>query len=89
MDHVLDQPRVLLGRGPGVDLAVEEPSLERVHAALEFHGIGFGVRRLAEEGDLVVDGTPMAWCELKDEDRFQLGKVVFVYLLEPRKSPTL
>ena len=89
MEHVLDQPRVLLGRGPGVDLALEDPSLERVHAALEFHGSGYGVRHLAEEGDLVVNGASVAWCELKDEDRFQLGTVVFAYLLEARRPLTL
>jgi hypothetical protein len=89
VEHVLDQPRVLVGRGPGVDFALNEPSLERVHAALEFQGSGYGVRCIAEEGEVVVNGAAVAWCELKNEDRFQLGTALFAYLLERRRPSTL
>jgi pSer/pThr/pTyr-binding forkhead associated (FHA) protein len=82
MEHTLDQPRVLIGRGPGVDLALDEPSLARVHAALEFHGGGYGLR-LARSGVELWDTAT----ELEDGDRFQLGGVTFGYVCDPRKPP--
>ena len=51
MEYVLDQPRVLIGRGPGVDLVLDE-SLERVHAALDYDG-SIDVASYYEHGKLV------------------------------------
>lgn len=89
MEHTLDQPRVLIGRGPGVDLAVDEPSLERVHAVLEFDGGGYRLREPAVDGsvDAHDDESRALECELKDGDRFRLGLVTFAYVCDPRKGP--
>ena len=39
MEHVLDQRRVSLGRGPGVDLALDDESLVCEHAELEVRSL--------------------------------------------------
>ena len=80
MEHVLDQPRVRIGRGPGVDLALDHPSLEREHALLEFDGSGYRLRLLREPDD------PGA--ALKSEEQFHLGEIRFAYVLDPRSFPT-
>ena len=79
MEHVLDQPRVLIGRGPGVDLSLEDSTLERVHASLWFDGTGYRLENLAQAGS----------SELKEGSRFCLGQVAFEYVLEPRVFPIL
>jgi pSer/pThr/pTyr-binding forkhead associated (FHA) protein len=80
VEYVLDQARVLVGRGPGVDLALDDPTLERVHAAIEFDGEGYHLRERTGETEFGA-GT-----ELKDEARFVLGEVTFGYVLETRRG---
>ena len=70
MEHVLDQPRVRIGRGPGVDLALDHPSLDREHAVLEFDGTGYRLR-------LLRDPTERAGSALKSEEHFDLGEIRF------------
>lgn len=88
MEHVLDQKRVLIGRGPGVDLALREHSLKRVHACIEFQGDGYRLRHLSDQelhGSAPAEGDPGQ--ELKHEDRFTLGQVTFEYLIDDRSVP--
>jgi predicted component of type VI protein secretion system len=89
MEHVVDQPRVLLGRGPGVDLVVDDPSMERIHVALEFDGTGYRIGPVSPDGDLVLNGSSAGSERLKNEDRFCAGKVLFSYVVEPRRGRTL
>lgn len=84
MEHVLDQRRVSLGRGPGVDLALDDESLACVHAQLEFCKGGFRLRRLSEEAATRLNGAPVESAELKPNDRFQLGRLSFSYVVERR-----
>ena len=82
MEYVLDQARVLVGRGPGVDLALDDSTLERVHAALEFDGSGYSLRTLENEGTL--EAAFGVGSELKSQERFTLGRLEFEYVLETR-----
>lgn len=84
MEHVLDQRRVSLGRGPGVDLALDDESLACAHAQLEFCKGGFRLRRLSEEAATRLNGAPVESAELKPNDRFQLGRLSFSYVVERR-----
>ncbi len=88
MEYGLDQRRVSIGRGPGVDLALEDSSLIAKHAVIEFQDGGFSLRRVAERAALLVNGHPTASAALKPEDQFRLGEVAFSYVLEPRSSAT-
>ena len=87
MEFVVDQSRASVGRGPGVDLALDEPSLAMAHAALEFVEGGFRLRCLAEESTVLVNGQPGHTGILKGGDRFQLGEVSFGFSVEPRFRP--
>ena len=84
MEYVLDQRRVLIGRGPGVDLVLDE-SLERVHVALDYDRSVFRVVSLSA-GILEVNGAAVVQCDLKDGDRLSLGGVRLVYSLESGPS---
>jgi pSer/pThr/pTyr-binding forkhead associated (FHA) protein len=75
LEYRLDQPRTALGRGPGVDLALDDASLRRRHAVVEFSGGVFVLRDFDAESGL----------ELKDGDRFRLGTQEFAFVVEKRR----
>jgi predicted component of type VI protein secretion system len=66
LEYRLDQPRTALGRGPGVDLALDDASLRRKHAIVEFRS---GAFVLCDSED----GASTRGLELKDGDRFRIG----------------
>jgi len=78
LEYRLDQPRIAVGRGPGVDLALDDASLRRRHAFVEFRGAGF-VLRVAD-----ADAESAPSLELKDGDRFHLGALELQFTLEAR-----
>lgn len=76
MEYGLDQRRVALGRGPGVDLALDDESLRCQHALVEFRGGHFVLRDFNSE--------ELPALELKDGDRFRLGKLELQFTLAAR-----
>src|SRR5262245_2973449 len=54
----IDRDRVIVGRGPGVDRAFDDPLMSRQHAAIEFTGTGFRIRDLGSTNGVLVNGTP-------------------------------
>jgi len=76
LEYRLDQPRTAVGRGPGVDLALDDESLRTRHALVEFKSGGFVLRH--------VDGELANALELKDGDRFHLGSLELQFTLEAR-----
>jgi predicted component of type VI protein secretion system len=86
MEYVLDQRRVSLGRGPGVDLACDDESLACEHAVLEFSDGGFRLRSLTDAAGICLNGGPVQTASLKPGDRFQLGELLFSYVVEPRSG---
>jgi pSer/pThr/pTyr-binding forkhead associated (FHA) protein len=87
---VLDQRRIALGRGPGVDAAFENRSMSKTHALIEFVGDGFQIRDLDSTNGVVVNGERVQSAELRHGDRFALGDQCFQLLIEEReaRSPT-
>ena len=86
MEHVLDQRRVTLGRGPGVDLALDDDSLSCEHAVLEFADGGFHLRSLTDSGKTCLNGGQVDASPLKPNDRFELGALSFSYCVMPRSG---
>ncbi len=90
MEQVLDQRRLSLGRGPGVDLAFDDSSLAREHALLEFRDGSFHLEPLSASAETRVQGgsgSSACATALKSRDRFVLGAIQFSYIVEPRRSP--
>jgi predicted component of type VI protein secretion system len=78
MEYRLDQPRTAVGRGPGVDLALDDASLRTRHALVEFRETGFVLRAAG------LDSEAPGSLELKDGDRFHLGALELQFTLEAR-----
>ena len=76
MEYGLDQRRTAVGRGPGVDLALDDDSLRCQHALVEFRAGHFVLRDFASED--------VPALELKDGDRFRLGRLELQFTIAAR-----
>ncbi len=81
----LDQHRLTLGRGPGVDLALEDDGMAREHAAIEFADEGFSISSLNGH-PVLLNGGEVATAVLKSGDRFCLGGHAFQFVCAERSK---
>ena len=86
-EFALDQPRTSLGRGPGVDLAFDDDSMSREHAAIEFGSHGFRLRDLDSTNGTLLNGGACKLGELKHGDKFQVGDHLFQVIFQERERP--
>lgn len=85
-EHELERERTALGRGPGVEIALEDDALSKEHAVLEFDGGGFRVRDLGSTNGLYVNGERTEGCPLAHGDRIEVGEHCLQLLLEKREA---
>lgn len=85
MEFPLERERVVLGRGPGVDLAFEDAALSRLHVAFEFRKDAFELLDLGSTNGTRVNGAPFQRGELKHGDRIEVGEHQLQYVLEARE----
>lgn len=82
----IESSSITLGRGPGVDLTIDDSSVSRQHAALEYQKDGFRVRDLGSTNGILVNGSKVQASELKHGDRVELGDCGYQLLIEKRRS---
>lgn len=85
-EFLLERERLSLGRGPGVDIGVDDPTVSHAHATLEFSGEGFRIRDLGSTNGISVNGSPAQASDLKHGDRFRIGDVEFQLVVEAREA---
>ena len=81
----VDRERVIIGRGPGVDRAFDDPAMSRQHAAIEFSGTGLRLRDLGSTNGTLLNGEPVQSAELRHGDRFEIGGRRFQLAIEVRE----
>jgi pSer/pThr/pTyr-binding forkhead associated (FHA) protein len=81
----LEGESCVVGRGPGVELVLDDPALSRKHAAFERTAEGHRVRDLGSTNGVRVNGAPVRAADLKHGDRIELGEHVLQYLVETRE----
>lgn len=84
MEHVLGGERILLGRGPGVDVMLDDKSISRQHAVLVLETDGWHVQDLGSTNGLEVNGATIGATPLKHGDRITLGSIELQYVVEDR-----
>ena len=84
-EYVLDSQSVTIGRGPGVDLAIDDSAMSREHAVLELVRGGFRVRDLGSTNGVLLNGETVQAADLKHGDRFRLGDHTFQLVIEERE----
>jgi len=82
----LEKDRVTLGRGPGVDVLLDDAAVSQRHAALELAGAGFRIRDLGSTNGVRVNGSRVAEADLKHGDRLEIGSLAFRYVVEARAA---
>ncbi|HJQ99304.1 MAG TPA: FHA domain-containing protein [Candidatus Polarisedimenticolaceae bacterium] len=82
----LNRERTIVGRGPGVDRAFDDPSMSRQHASIEFCGTGFRIRDLGSTNGILVNGSPVQTVELHHGDEVSVGEQRFVVVVEERDA---
>ena len=75
-----------LGRGPGVDFALDDPSMSRQHAAIEYAGNEFRIRDLGSTNGVLLNGRPVQVNELRHGDRIEVGSQEFQFLIEAQED---
>ena len=87
-EYPIDRQRIVLGRGPEVDLAFADEELSAKHAAFEHTRGGFCVTDLGSTNGTRVNGEAISGAHLlADGDRIELGGHAFHLLLEKREKP--
>jgi pSer/pThr/pTyr-binding forkhead associated (FHA) protein len=81
-EHALDRPKLVLGRGPGVDVVFDDAEMSRQHVAVEFTGGGFRLCDLGSTNGTLVNGTLVRARELAHGDRIEIGQHVVQLRLE-------
>ena len=80
----LDQSRTVLGRGPGVDLTLDDTTMSRQHAVIELDGETLRIRDLGSKNGMSVNRELTAECALTHGDRFKIGSHEFQMIIEER-----
>lgn len=78
----LGPERTLLGRGPGVDVAVPDETMSRQHFAVERSGSAYRLRDLGSTNGVLLNGKRVESADLKHGDRVKAGDHEFQFLLE-------
>ena len=81
-EHVVDRPHWLVGRGPGVDAAFDDPEMSQLHLRIEYSRGRFHAIDLDSTNGTRVNGTGVSSAELAHGDRIQAGAHVFQILIE-------
>jgi pSer/pThr/pTyr-binding forkhead associated (FHA) protein len=81
----LEKPRTIVGRGPGVDLTLDDPAMSRQHMAVEIRDGRFQVRDLDSTNGLMLNGRIITAGELKHGDRLKAGDHELEFILEERR----
>jgi pSer/pThr/pTyr-binding forkhead associated (FHA) protein len=81
-EHVVERPQWLVGRGPGVDAAFDDPEMSQRHLRIEFLRGRFHAIDLDSTNGTRVNGTGVSSAELAHGDRIQAGGHVFQILIE-------
>ena len=87
-EYPMDRQRIVIGRGPEVDLAFADEELSAQHAAFEHTRGGFCVTDLGSTNGTRVNGEAISGARLLAHgDRVELGGHAFHLLLEKREKP--
>ncbi len=83
---LLESDCVILGRGPGVDRAFDDPTMSRQHAVIEYADNGFQIRDLGSTNGISVNGKRGQVGLLRHGDRFEIGGHEFQLVIEEREE---
>ena len=76
-EEQLDRDQVRIGRSPENDVAIQDPSVSRLHASIERTRDGFMIQDLGSRNGVMVNGRRIGGPTLiTEQDEVQLGDVI-------------
>ena len=85
--YVVDSPRIVLGRGSQSDVTLQDDSISRQHAVIEFAGDRFVLQDQESSNGTFVNEKRVKSTELEHGDRIRIGRLLLQFLLEDRSGP--
>ena len=85
-EHRVGAPRILVGRGPAVDVVLADDGISQQHFALEFTGAGFRAVDLGSTNGTHVNGQAVQSRDLEHGDRLRVGAHELQLVLEKREG---
>jgi pSer/pThr/pTyr-binding forkhead associated (FHA) protein len=81
-EYALTAESAIIGRGPQVDILIDDDSMSRQHAAIELLEDGFRIRDMGSTNGVTVNGSTITGADLKHGDHVALGERTLQYLIE-------
>jgi pSer/pThr/pTyr-binding forkhead associated (FHA) protein len=85
-EHLVERAQWLVGRGPDVDAAFDDPEMSQRHLRIEFSRGRFHAIDLDSTNGTRVNGVGVEQAELAHGDRIQAGAHVFQILIERNET---
>lgn len=79
----IDKPITTIGREPGNDIVVFDPSVSRQHAQIMWNGNTWTIQKLTQQNKLLLNQREVNQSPLNDRDTIALGQgTTFLFLIE-------
>lgn len=85
-EHAMVTERVIIGRGPGVDIEFSDDAMSRQHAALEYSNGALHIRDLGSTNGMTCNGAGITAAQLEHGDRLGIGDQILQLLVEKRDT---
>lgn len=82
VEYEIRENGMTVGRGPGVDITLDDKAMSKVHAAFEPATSGVRVRDMGSTNGIAVNGSRVDAADLKHGDRIEIGSHVLQFVLE-------
>ena len=79
--YLLNKKRMLIGRHANLEICIDEPAANRIHAQLVNLDKQFFIHDLNHNNDTLLKGEPVKWHALSDKDVMRIGSHTLEYQL--------
>jgi pSer/pThr/pTyr-binding forkhead associated (FHA) protein len=85
-EWTVEAPQTTIGRGDACEWKIDDDTMSKEHATLEFGNGSFRLRDLGSMNGVRVNGSEVRAAELENGDHFQLGDHEFQFVLQEREK---
>jgi pSer/pThr/pTyr-binding forkhead associated (FHA) protein len=85
-EWTVESPQTTIGRGDACEWKIDDDTMSKEHATLEFSNGVFRLRDLGSMNGVRLNGSEVRAAELENGDRFQLGDHEFQFVLQEREK---
>src|SRR5206468_7481343 len=75
----ITKPSITLGREPGNDIVVSDPSISRHHAQISLNNGTWTILKLAPQNTVTVNSRDVQQAAINDRDTIGLGGITFLF----------